>query len=130
MKLLDVDVALQQIKRDVEALNAAKPVLLGEAALPNTHGVYMFLVGDEVKYIGEAKGSQGLRDRMRKHLSGDEGHSIQKALKEEFPNRLLRRDHIKKTVYVRWVHIEDTTRISAVECFLIWLHQPPWNTKK
>ncbi len=48
--LLDVDAALQQIKRDVEALSSAKPVLLGDAVLPDTHGVYTFLVDNDVKY--------------------------------------------------------------------------------
>lgn len=90
----------------------------------------MLLVGDVVMYVGEAKGSKGLRDRLlSKHISGDDNHAIQRAYKAEFPDRSLRREHIKKTVLARWLPIADPARVSAVEQFLIWLYNPPWNKK-
>ena len=82
-------------------------------------------------YVGEAKGSKGLRDRLlSKHISGDDSHAIQRAFLGQFPDRTLRRDHIKRTVSARWITIDDDGRVSAVEQFLIWLHDPEWNKKE
>jgi len=90
----------------------------------------MLLVDGEVMYVGEAKGREGLRDRLlSKHLSGDDGHAIQRAYKLDFPDRALRRAHIKETVFARWLPISDTARVSTVERLLIWLYSPPWNKK-
>ncbi|MFC6791267.1 hypothetical protein ACFQE0_17560 [Methylobacterium komagatae] len=72
-----------------------------------------------------------MRDRLlSKHLSGDDGHAIQRAYLMEFPDRRLRREHIKRTVTARWITIEDGGRVSAVEQVLIWLHDPEWNRKE
>jgi hypothetical protein len=90
----------------------------------------MLLVDDAVMYVGEAKGSKGLRDRLlSKHISGDDNHAIQRAYKLDFPDRALRREHIKKTVFARWLPIADPARVSAVEQLPIWLYDPPWNMK-
>jgi hypothetical protein len=125
-----VEEALSIVRDDVFKLLAATPELLGLANPPNVPGVYMFLIDDVIMYVGEAKGSKGLRDRLlSKHLSGDESHAIQRAYKLDFPDRSLRRDHIKKTVLARWLPISDPARVSAVEQFLIWLYNPPWNKK-
>jgi hypothetical protein len=81
-------------------------------------------------YVGEAKGSQGLQDRLlRKHISGDDSHACQRAFKELIPDRSLRRAHIKSNVFVRWLAISGSERVSAVERLLIWLHKPAWNQK-
>lgn len=131
MSTLPIDVALQSIELDVRALLSAAPVLLGDADPPAVNGVYMLSVGDVVKYVGEAKGSGGLRDRLlRKHLSGDDSHAIQRAYLNEFPDRSLRRKHIKQTVMARWTPIDDGGRVSAVEQVLIWLYDPEWNKKE
>ena len=91
----------------------------------------MLLLGETVMYVGEAKGSNGLRDRLlSKHISGDESHAIQRAFVVAFPDRKLRRDHIKHTVAAKWVVIDDGGRIPAVEQFLIWLYDPEWNKKE
>ncbi len=130
MPKVSVDRALELIGNDVAALVASPPVLLGVADPPNVHGVYMLSVDDEIVYVGEAKGAKGLRDRLlSKHISGDDSHSIQRAFKLEFPDRGLRRDHIKRTVSVRWLPIANTARVSTVERFLIWLYEPAWNKK-
>lgn len=125
-----VEEAIALVRADVSRLLATTPELLGLARPPNLHGVYMLLVDEDVMYIGEAKGSKGLRDRLlSKHISGDDNHAIQRAYKLDFPDRSLRREHIKKTVRVRWLPIADPARVSAVEQFLIWLYDPPWNMK-
>ena len=125
-----LDETFDFIRDDVSKLLTVKPELLAQARPPNVCGVYMLLVDDEIKYVGEAKGSEGLRDRiLRKHISGDDNHAIQRAYKAEFPDRTLRREHIKKTVSARWLPIPDRARVSAVERLLIWLYNPPWNKK-
>ena len=130
MPKVSVGHALELINDDVAALLAAPSVLLGVANPPDVSGVYMLSVGDEIVYAGEAKGSKGLRDRLlRKHISGDDNHAIQRAYKAEFPDRALRRNHIKSAVSARWLPIADPARVSTVERFLIWLYEPPWNEK-
>lgn len=127
---VSVDRALGFIGDDVAALLASPSVSLGMANPPNVPGVYMLLVDDEIVYVGEAKGSKGLGDRLlSKHMSGDDNHAIQRAFKPDFPDRGLRRDHIKRTVSARWLSIADTARVSTVERFLIWLYEPAWNKK-
>jgi len=127
---ISVDRALELMGDDVAALLAFSPVSLGVANPPNVPGVYMLLVDDEIVYVGEAKGAKGLRDRLlSKHISGDDNHAIQRAFKPDFPDRGLRRDHIKGTVSARWLSIADTARVSTVERFLIWLYKPAWNKK-
>ncbi len=130
MSNIHLDEAISHLSSDVEALLKITPVPLGAANPPDTSGVYMFLVGGEVVYIGEAKGSQGLRDRLlRKHISGDDSHACQRAFKEQIPDRPLRREHIKLNVFARWLAIPGSERISAVERLLIWLYKPAWNKK-
>ncbi|KJC36719.1 hypothetical protein UB31_35650 [Bradyrhizobium sp. LTSP849] len=125
-----LDDALLLVRDDVTKILLAAPVLLGLASPPDVKGVYMLLEGDEVMYVGEAKGKKGLRDRLlSKHLSGDDGHAIQRAYLVKFPDRQLRREHMKKTVHVRWLQIDEPARVSAVERVLIWLYDPPWNRK-
>jgi hypothetical protein len=115
---------------DLEALLAMPVIKLGDASLPDASGVYMLLVGDELMYVGEAKGSQGLRDRvLSKHISGDDNHAIQRAFRDQFPDRKERRAYIRQHVSVRWVVIHDPTRVSVVERLAIWLFCPPWNRK-
>jgi hypothetical protein len=123
-----IDEAFTLVRDDIAKFLATEPELLGRARPPNVHGVYMLLVDGAVMYVGEAKGSKGLRDRLlSKHISGDDNHAIQRAYKLDFPDRSLRREHIKKTVFARWPHIADPARVSAVEQLLIWLYNPPWN---
>jgi hypothetical protein len=127
---VSVDRALGLVGDDVAALLAFSPVSLGAANPPNVTGVYMRLVDSEIVYVGEAKGANGLRDRLlSKHISGDDNHAIQRAFKPDFPDRGLRRIHIKKTVYARWLSIADPARVSTVERFLIWQYEPAWNKK-
>ncbi|MFZ2109876.1 MAG: hypothetical protein WAV18_31640 [Roseiarcus sp.] len=121
---------ISAIADDVRALLKAPAVPLGKATPPSASGVYLLSVGDDVTYVGEAKGSKGLRDRLlSKHISGDDSHAIQRAYLEDFPDRLLRRDHIWENVLVRWLEIADRERVSAVERVLICLYSPKWNKK-
>lgn len=125
-----LDEAFNLVRDDVAKLLSTAPEALGNAKPPNVHGVYMLLVGGAVMYVGEAKGSKGLRDRLlSKHISGDDDHAIQRAYKLDLPDRALRREHIKKTVFARWLPIADPARVSTVERLLIWLYNPPWNKK-
>jgi hypothetical protein len=123
----ELDNLLSLIADDVRAVLEAPTVLLGLAKPPYTSGVYILSVGDKVTYVGEAKGSKGLRDRLLSNISGDNDHAIQRAYLAEFPDRLLRRDHIKANVHARWFEIPDLDRVSAVERVLICLLQPEWN---
>jgi hypothetical protein len=128
--LPELDCVLAEIAKDVRALLLAPAVAIGNASPPPTPGVYMLSVGEDVMYVGEAKGGGGLRDRLlNKHLSGDDKHAIQRAYLLEFPDRRLRRAHIRKHVFARWHAIPDADRVSAVERVLICLCQPPWNMK-
>lgn len=126
----DLDDILFAIAEDVRAVLTAPAVPLGTASPPSTSGVYLLSVGEKVTYVGEAKGNKGLRDRLlSKHLSGDDNHAIQRAYLADFPDRLLRRDHIRANVLVRWLEIADRDRVTAVERVLIWLYRPAWNKK-
>jgi hypothetical protein len=128
MPTISVGEAFGLVHDDVAKLLAVSPELLGRANPPKVCGVYMLLVGDEIMYVGKANGLKGLRDRLlSKHISGDDKHAIQRAFKADFPDRALRREHIKKTVLARWVSIADPARASTVEQLLIWLCDPPWN---
>lgn len=130
MSSFSIDEAFKSIAEDVASLLALSPVKLGLAKPPNVSGVYMLIVNNLIVYVGEAKGSKGLRDRLlSKHISGDDNHAIQRAFKDEFPDRLRRRDHIKEAVTARWLPISDLARVSVVERFLIWMYQPTWNLK-
>lgn len=80
-------------------------------------------------YVGEAKGSGGLRDRiLNKHVAGDEGHVLQKHFEKEFPDRAHRRNHIRCNVFVKWVVVESAL-VPFVERAAIWLLQPPMNRR-
>jgi len=125
-----LDDIFRSIGEDVSGILSTMPVPLETADPPNTLGVYILRVENEVMYVGEAKGSKGLRDRLlSKHISGDDNHAVQRAFKEDFPDRQLRRAHIKKTVFAQWREIEHPDRVSAVERTLIWMFSPPWNRK-
>ena len=124
----ELDELLSSLAEDVRAVLSAPLVALGAARPPSGSGVYILSVGGEVTYVGEAKGSKGLRDRLvSKHLSGDDNHAAQRAFLTDFPDRVLRRRHIKENVHVRWVEISDRNKVAAVERLLICLLQPPWN---
>lgn len=126
----ELDDALAAISSDVTALLSQQPVPLGSAVPPATTGVYVLSVGTEIMYVGEAKGRKGLKDRLTsKHISGDDSHAIQRAFKIEHPDRVIRREHIKKTVFAQWLEIAPDHRIAAVERVLIWMFKPPWNVK-
>jgi hypothetical protein len=118
---------ISSLALDVEAVMAAKSMPLGSASPPTTTGVYLFKHKGELVYAGKANGTKGLKDRFRKHISGADSHAIQRALKEEFPDRTERRIDLKESVYVQWHEIEDRWRVSAVEGILIWLLRPRWN---
>lgn len=121
---------LLAVEQDVLKILGRPAVSLGKANPPTSPGVYIFSVDDVITYVGEAKGSKGLRDRLlSKHVSGDDRHAVQRAFAVEFPDRLLRRAHLLEHVHVRWLEIEDTGRVSAVERFLIWMLNPSWNLK-
>jgi hypothetical protein len=71
----------------------------------------------------------GLRS-LSKHIFGDDKHAIQRAYLADFPDRSLRREHIRANVLVRWVEIADPERVAAVERVLICLlGRPEWNKK-
>ncbi|ELB2162907.1 hypothetical protein QNZ85_004749 [Vibrio parahaemolyticus] len=122
---------LPVVVSDLERLFKMEPILFGEAQPPRKPGVYIIYDhSGKLAYVGEAKGSGGLRDRfLSKHLSGDDSHAIQRAYKSDFPERLERRDFIKQNVSVRWVDTLDANMALVVERLLILMYQPPWNRK-
>lgn len=111
-----------------DSLMDAQPVLLGDARPPNTNGVYTFSFGNEIIYVGEAAGTYGLWDRIcRKHLSGDEGHALQKEYQFQFPDRSLRRRFLKTNILVQWVEIPDSLVVTLVEKLAIAILEPRLN---
>ncbi len=116
--------------KDINTLVTSAAIPLAEAVIPEEHGIDMFLFQGDIMYVGEAKGSGGLRDRiLSKHLSGDESHALQKSFKIEFQNRMARREFIRQNIHVKWVVIDDTERVAMIERLAIWLFRPPWNCK-
>lgn len=108
-------------------LQAAR-VSIGEAQPPEKSGVYAFSVDGDIIYIGEASGSSGLRDRIcRKHVSGDEGHALQKEFRGRFPDRRERRAFIKQEISVQWVEISDSLMVTLVEKLAIACLTPRLN---
>ena len=126
-----LDSVVPQLKGYLERLVSAESVLFGEANPPRKPGAY--IIDDhkeQLSYIGEAKGSGGLRDRLlSKHLSGDDNHAIQRAYKESWLDRRQRREYIKGNVRVRWVETPDANTALAVERLAILVFDPPWNKK-
>jgi hypothetical protein len=103
-------------------------VLVGDARPPEKNGVYAFSIDGEIIYVGEASGSSGLRDRIcRKHVSGDDGHALQKEFQKWFPDRLQRRAFIKETISVQWVEIPDSLMVTLVEKLAIACLKPRLN---
>lgn len=122
---------LPELESYISQLMDAPKVLFGEANPPIKPGAYIIYDHEnKLCYIGEAKGSGGLRDRLlRKHLSGDDSHAIQRAYKVSHPDRAIRREYIKGNVSVRWVATPDANTALAVERLLILMFKPTWNLK-
>lgn len=116
------------MKQDILKLTSFPEVLLKDADPPRETGVYMFLVDGEIVYVGQAKGSGGLYDRIvSKHISGDKSHTLQRQFFERIPDGDRRRKYIKEAVSVKWVVIEDPFRVSTVERLVIQMLRPLWN---
>jgi excinuclease UvrABC nuclease subunit len=120
-----------RLDQDLSALFSMDAVLFGEVNPPKTPGAYVIYDHNgDPGYVGEAKGSGGLRDRLlSKHLSGDDNDAIQRAYKADYPDREERRDFIRKNVSVRWVETDNANSASAIERLLIQILDPPWNRK-
>lgn len=127
----NLDVVLPEIESYISKLMDSKKVLFREASPPKEPGAYIVYDHENnLTYIGEAKGSGGLKDRLlNKHLSGDDTHAIQRAYKSSHPDRRQRREYIKDNVSVRWVATRDANTALAVERLLILIFNPPWNLK-
>ena len=112
---------LPKIESDIERLFNMEPVLFGVAQPPRKPGAY--IVYDHtgaLVYIGEAKGSGGLRDRLlSKHLSGDDNHALQRAYKSDFPDRLERRTYIKENVSIRWAPLQSLMKVRFLSSFAV-----------
>lgn len=114
----------------ISELLSATAVPLGSAEPPPMPGIYALVHEGKIKYIGEAIGSKGLRDRLlSKHLSGDDGHTLQRVFALEYPDRIQRREYLKKHIYAKWRCVTDQPTASVVERLLIWSMRPEWNIK-
>ena len=122
---------LPELENYISQIMSSPKELLGDTNPPKEPGTYIIYDhNDELSYIGEAKGSGGLKDRLlSKHLSGDDKHAIQRAYKTSHPDRVLRRTYIKENVSVRWVATPDANTALAVERLLILMFNPAWNRK-
>ena len=119
--------AVQSCATLVESLSSATLYFVGDSDPPTTPGVYVFVLNDRAIYVGEAKGSGGLRDRiLRKHVAGDDGHALQRYFLRDFPDRLTRREYIKQHVQVKWVVVAEEF-VPIVERLAIWLFSPLLN---
>jgi hypothetical protein len=111
-----------------QSLIQATPVSVRDAVPPSKNGVYAFSIDGEIVYVGEAAGTLGLWDRIkRKHVSGDEGHVLQSEFEQKFPDRLERREFIKTSVFVQWIEVPDSLMVSVVEKFAIAVLKPRLN---
>ena len=80
----------------MKKLLGAESFLLAGATPPSDIGVYALYFENKLKYIGEAKGQKGLKDRLlNKHISGDDSHTLHKVFKSAYPNKDERKDFIK-----------------------------------
>lgn len=112
---------------DVKRLTAGHAAPLGQANLPEQPGIYLLLDEREViAYVGIAA---NLRDRLNRHVSGDESHAGQRAFQDQLPDRSRRRIYIKEHVQAKWLQVEDWQRLADLERLLIWLLQPAWNRR-
>jgi len=128
--IIELHDVMSAISEDIDKVLSQPSVTLGQANPPTKSGIYILSLEDKVMYVGEAEGRKGLKDRLlSKHISGDDNHAIQRAFKEDFADRTMRREHIKKHVHAQWLEISDELRVSAVERTLIWMFNPPWNVK-
>lgn len=128
MSLKNSEMILSRAGALFDKLMQASRVPVGEARPPEKNGVYAFSIDDEIIYVGEASGSSGLQDRIcRKHVSGDEGHALQKEFQRQFPDRLQRRAFIKETILVQWVEIPDSLMVTLVEKLAIACLNPRLN---
>ena len=114
----------------VDAFSSVEAVVLDGAKPPTSPGVYGFLYQGKLRYVGEAKGSKGLSDRiMSKHLSGDESHALQRAFQTRFPDRPARRNFLRRAIQVKWLVVDPPEKIGELERTLIRMHRPEWNRR-
>ena len=113
----------------IDLLDRSERLLLKHAKPPELPGVYIFYDPDgNILYIGEAKGKKGLCDRItKKHISGDESHCLQNFYKEKFPDRMKRREFIKRNISVKWAVSKNALIAQAVERILICAIKPKLN---
>jgi excinuclease UvrABC nuclease subunit len=83
----------EQFADDIRVLMSQSSWQLREAAPPRESGVYVLF--DEYSTLTYAGLAKNLADRFCKHISGDESHTIQRALADRFPDRIERRKFIK-----------------------------------
>jgi hypothetical protein len=127
-KLAASELTLSAASEMFRMLLLAPRAIVGNASPPETNGVYAFSISNEIIYVGEAAGSSGLRDRiLRKHVSGDEGHALQRGFQDRFPDRQERRAFIKSNVHVHWIEIPDSLMVSLVEKLAIEILKPRLN---
>lgn len=122
---------VSRLENDIERLFASQAVLFAEVDPPENPGVYIIYDHDNrLSYIGEAaKGAGGLKDRLKKHLSGDTTHAAHRHYKEEFPDKRERRKFIEQNVQVKWVATRDASDAIDVERLLICAYKPAWNKR-
>lgn len=119
-----------QLNQLVAAFAVAPDVPLDQALPPREHGVFGFLFEGRLRYIGEAKGRKGLNDGiLSKHLSGDEGHALQRVFQGRFPDRLARRAYLRRAIRVRWLVVPSSVSTGPIKRALIALHKPDWNQR-
>ena len=112
----------------ITELLSCPAIPLGSADPPTTPGIYALVHERKIKYIGEALGSKGLRDRLlSKHLSGDESHTLQRVFATDYPDRIQRREYLKAHIQAKWCSVPDRQTASVVERLLIWSMRPEWN---
>ena len=114
----------------ISDLISAQAIPLGSADPPASPGIYALVHEDKIKYIGQAIGSKGLRDRLlSKHLSGDDGHALQRVFAFKYPDRNQRREYLRVHILAKWCCVPDRPTASVVERLLIWSMRPEWNVK-
>ena len=116
---------LKQVVDEFLVIERAEP--LGTAKPHYSPGVYALFFEGERVYIGVARGKNGLRNRKRNYVGGDDGHTTHREFLSIMPDKKERSAFIKTNVSMAW-HMTETAEIAEeLERELISIIQPKWN---
>jgi hypothetical protein len=121
--------SIKLIKKYINKLNATEPSIIREqlkSELPIEHGVYMFMRkrSKHIDYVGTATGKNGLKQRVKQHLSPSYDKSVFRIKLSEdksIPSLTEQVEHLKRHYLLLFIPIiEHKSIIMAIEQVLIF----------